>query len=188
MSSERSITSASMQRTLPGAPARIQWKTGSSSGYTPNFSRPPGSGRGCSAVQGYLHVASRLARVRFRPWLWPSGPSTLGSRRERMRSVCALPSNPPTPSAQSFSARSPLCPNGGWPRSWLRQAVSTTSGDRCSAVASSRPTCATSSECVRRFRAKSAGEAGLSTWVFAASRRSAAEWSTRARSRANPSR
>jgi hypothetical protein len=75
-------------------------------------------------------------------------------------------------SAQSLSARSPLWPNGGCPMSWLRHAVSTTSGDSSSAIASSRPTCATSSECVSRLRAKSAGLAGLSTCVFAARRRS----------------
>ena len=61
------MTSASMQRTRPGAPSRSQWKTASSSGYTPNLSRPPGSGTGWAAVQGYLHVASRLARVRLSP-------------------------------------------------------------------------------------------------------------------------
>src|SRR5690606_339295 len=76
----------------------------------------------------------------------------------------------------------------GCPRSWLRHAVSTTSAETPRALASSRPTCATSSEWVRRLRAKSAVLAGLSTWVFAASRRSAAECSTRARSREKSSR
>ena len=61
------MTSASMQRTRPGAPSRIHRNVSSSSGYTPNLSRPPGSGTGCSAVHGYLQVASRLARVRFEP-------------------------------------------------------------------------------------------------------------------------
>ncbi len=108
MSSERSIASASMQRTRPGAPSRSQRKTGSSSAYTPNFRRPPESGSGRSAVQGYLHVASRLARVRLSPNGVPSAASTFGSSRVRMRRLCALPSNPPMSSAQSLSARSPL--------------------------------------------------------------------------------
>ena len=75
------MTSASMQRTRPGAPARIQWNRSSSSGYTPNFRRPPGSGIGFAAVHGYLHVASRLARVRLRPKLRPAASNTLGSSR-----------------------------------------------------------------------------------------------------------
>src|SRR6185312_15881799 len=65
-----------------------------------------------------------------------------------------------------------------------RHAVSTTSGSSPNRVASSRPTCATSSECVSRLRAKSNPAAGLSTCVFAASRRNALECSSRARSRA----
>src|SRR5690554_6848599 len=85
---------------------------------------------------------------------------------------------------QAFNARSPLWPKGGCPRSWARQAVSTTSGSRPRLVASFRPTCATSRECVSRFRAKSRPWVGLSTCVLAASRRSALECSSRARSRA----
>ena len=73
-----------------------------------------------------------------------------------MRSVCAFPSKPPISSAHSLSARSPLWPNGGWPRSWLRQAVSTTSGDRRSAVASSRPDLRD----LERVREAVAGEVG----------------------------
>ena len=141
-----------------------------------------------SAVHGYLQVASRLALVRLRPTERSLSSSTFASRRVRIRRDCAFPSKPPMSSAQSLSARSPLCPNGGCPRSWLRQAVSTTSAETPSATASSRPTWATSSECVSRLRAKSAVLAGLSTWVFAASRRSPAECSTRARSRAKSSR
>src|SRR5690606_4613074 len=45
-------------------------------------------------------------------------------------------------------------------------------------------TCATSSECVSRLRAKSSPAVGLSTCAFAARRRSALECSRRARSRA----
>src|SRR5690554_1177616 len=85
---------------------------------------------------------------------------------------------------QAFNARSPLWPKGGCPRSWARQAVSTTSGSRPRLVASFRPTCATSRECVSRFRAKSRPWVGLSTCVLAASLRSALECSSRARSRA----
>ena len=103
-----------------------------------------------------------------------------------MRSVCALPSNPPMSAAQSLSARSPLWPNGGWPRSWLRHAVSTTSGASRRAVASSRPTWATSSECVSRLRAKSArppGSAPASWRRGAAARGVQHAWPGRARSR-----
>ena len=66
------MTSASMHRTRPGAPARSQRNTASSSGYTPNLSRPPASGSGCSKVQGYLQAASRLALVRLSPKLAPA--------------------------------------------------------------------------------------------------------------------
>lgn len=112
----------------------------------------------------------------------PSTAKTLGSRRVRRRSVWALPSKPPWSAMISASARSPLCPNGGWPRSWARHAVSTTSGSHPSARPISRPTCATSRLCVRRVRTKSS-EPGPRTWVLAPSRRSAEEWTTRARSR-----
>src|SRR5665647_3155250 len=87
-------------------------------------------------------------------------------------------------SDQAFSAFSPLCPNGGWPMSCARQAVSTMSGSSPRRRASSRPIWATSSEWVSRLRAKSSPAVGLSTWVFAARRRSALECSSRARSRA----
>ncbi len=99
------MISASMQRRRPGAPSRIQRKTASSSGYTPNFRRPPGSGTGLSTVHGYLHVASRLARVRFSPTERSSSSRTFASSRERMRKDCAFPSNPPMGSAHSLSAR-----------------------------------------------------------------------------------
>ena len=108
----------------------------------------------------------------------------LASSRVSRRSVWALPSNPPIWRATSSSAASPLCPNGGCPRSWARQAVSTTSGSQPSACPSSRPTWATSRVWVRRVRTKSSVP-GPMTWVLAASRRSAAECRTRARSRAN---
>ena len=115
-------------------------------------------------------------------------PSTLGSSRMRIRSVWALPSNPPQPAPNSSSARSPLCPNGGWPMSWASPAVSTTSGSAPSSSAIARPIWATSSEWVSRVRGTpltSAPSPGPTTCVLPASRRSAAECSTRARSRAN---
>ncbi len=101
--------------------------------------------------QGYLVAASRVARVRLRP-TEPSGVNRLGSMRVSRRSDWALPSKPPQSWANSFSACSPLCPNGGWPRSWERQAASTRSGSQPRAAPSSRPTWAHSREWVRRVR------------------------------------
>ncbi len=101
-----------------------------------------------------------------------------------MRSVWALPSKPPHASLTSSSARSPLCPKGGWPRSWARAAVSTMSASQPSVRPRSRATWATSSVWVSRLRTKSS-VSGPTTWVFAASRRSAAECTSRARSRSN---
>src|SRR5205823_7988814 len=65
--------------------------------------RPPGP----ALNQGYLRVASRVARVRLRP-----APSVLGSSLVSRRRVWALPSKPPMPAASSLRAASPLCPNG----------------------------------------------------------------------------
>ena len=123
-------------------------------------------------------------RVRLRPRLRPSASNVLGSSRVSSRNVCALPSKPPTSAASSASARSPLCPNGGWPRSCARQAASTRSGSQPTATATSRPTWATSRVWVRRLRVKSSVD-GPTTWVLAASRRSAEECTMRARSRSN---
>lgn len=71
--------------------------------------------------------------------------------------------------------------------SWERQAASTRSGSQPRAAPSSRPTWAHSREWVSRVRglASQAGPRvpGVTTWVFPASLRSAAECSTRARSR-----
>ncbi len=66
----------------------------------------------------------------------------------------------------------------------MRQAVSTRSGSQPSARPISRPTWATSSECVSRVRTKSSLP-GPSTCVFAPRRRSPEECTTRARSRSN---
>ncbi len=181
-SSAKSITCASRQRRSPASGPRNHENTAVSSSYTPNFRSPARRGH------GYLVAASKHARVRLRPTLrppsTPSGAKVLASSRVSRRSVWALPSKPPTRPAASFSARSPLCPNGGWPRSWARHAVSTMSGSQPSVVASSRPICATSRLCVSRLRTKSSVP-GPTTWVLAASRRSIALCSTRARSRAN---
>ena len=179
------MTSASRQRTKPpGLPARIQSKTGRSSSYTPNL----GVGTGPRPRRhGYLVAASRLARVRLSPAGRPSGWTRLGSRRVRMRRVCALPSKPPMSAATSSRAVSPLWPKGGCPRSCARQATSTTSARHPSAPPNSRPIWATSRLCVSRLRTKSSLP-GPRTWVFADRRRSAAEWMRRPRSRAKSSR
>ena len=102
------------------------------------------------ASHGYFRVASRVARVRFRPV-----PGTLASSLVSSRRLCALPSKPPQPAATAASAYSPLWPNGGCPRSCARQAASTRSGSQPSAAPSSRPICAHSSECVSLVRGKS---------------------------------
>ena len=132
---------------------------------------------GRSQNQGYLRVASRVARVRFRP-----APRTFGSSRVSRRSDWALPSNPPASAASSLRAVSPLWPNGLWPMSCARQAASTRSGSQPISRPSSRPICAHSREWVSLVRGKSA-EPAVTTWVLAASRRSAALCRTRARSR-----
>src|SRR5690606_25353954 len=185
------MTCASKQMRAPGASLRSQSKTARSSSYTPNFGEA-GSVGWAPLGQGYLVAASSAARVRFRPTLVTSpvaGSVTkrLGSIRVSRRSDWALPSKPPQSSANSFSACSPLCPKGGWPRSWERQAASTRSGSQPRAAPSSRPTWAHSREWVRRVRglASQTGLAspGVTTWVLPARRRSAAECSTRARSR-----
>ena len=62
--------------------------------------------------------------MRFRPRV-AEGP---GSSRVRTRRVCALASNPPASPVISSRAASPLCPNGGWPRSWASPAVSSEDG------------------------------------------------------------
>src|SRR5699024_9222323 len=113
-----------------------------------------------------------------------AGPVPWRSRRVSRRRVWALPSKPPKSFARSSRTFSPLWPKGGWPRSWERQAASTTSGSQPSSAPMSRPTCATSREWVSRVRTKSL-EPAPSTWVFAPRRRSAEECSTRARSRWN---
>ena len=93
--------------------------------------------------------------MRLSPALRPSSRVVFASSRVSSRNDCALPSKPPMSAAAWSSATSPLCPNGGWPRSCARQAVSTRSGSQPSAAPSSRPTCAHSSECVSRVRGKS---------------------------------
>ena len=80
-----------------GAPSLIQANTSASSAYTPYLTSPARAG------QGYFSVASRVARVRFSP-----APGTLASSRVSSRRLCALPSNPPQPAANSASADSPL--------------------------------------------------------------------------------
>ena len=126
-SSAQSMTCASRQRARlrAGDPARSQSKTGSVVGVHAELAL-----RRSRRAQGYLQAASRLARVRLSPADPPSGPTTLASSRVSTRSVCALPSKPPHACAASSRASSPLCPNGGWPRSWASPAVSTTSGSQ----------------------------------------------------------
>ena len=127
-------------------------------------------------------LANKLARVRFSPLATPLASTTLGSSRTNRRKVWALPSNPPASAAHSESAHSPLCPKGGWPISWAKQAVSTTSASTPTRLASSRPIWATSREWVSRFLAKSSPAVGERTWVLAARRRSADECNSRPRS------
>ena len=132
---------------------------------------------------GYLHDASSEARVRLSPTLrpvgarrpWPpAGSGCAGSAR--------CPRSLRTRRATDASAASPVCPNGGCPRSWARHAVSTRSGSAPRTWPIPRPICAHSSEWVSRVRGKSLSP-GTTTWVLSARRRSADEWSTRARSR-----
>src|SRR5919202_1402054 len=178
------MTWASRQRRSPGAPARSQANTSASSGYTPNL---PGTGPS-PRRQGYLVQASNVARVRLSPPGTPVAPSTtFGSRRVSTRRVWAFPSKPPIPAATASRAASPLWPKGGWPRSWARQAASTTSPSQPSALPRSRPIWATSRLWVSRLRTKSS-VSGATTWVLAASRRSALECTIRARSRAKATR
>ena len=183
MSSDRSMTWHSMGLRASGAPVFSQRNTSSSSGYTQNFTpRPPSYLAASARVHGYLTAASSEALVRFTPADRPSEWKTFGSSRVSRRSVCALPSNPPMPAAMSASARSPLWPNGGWPRSWHRHAQSTTSGSHPSMAPTCRPIWATSSVWVSLVRAKSSVPA-TRICVFAPSLRSADECTTRARSR-----
>src|SRR6185312_11981432 len=87
-----------------------------------------------------FHRRVQHRTVRLSPAGAPSGARILASNRVSARSVCALPSNPPQGAATASSAASPLCPYGGWPRSWARPAASTTSGSQPRAAPSSRPT------------------------------------------------
>ena len=50
--------------------------------------------------------------------LRPSNCAYLRSRAVTTRRLCALWSKPPKSCIAVSSARSPACPNGGWPRSW----------------------------------------------------------------------
>ncbi len=185
------MTWASKHLRSAGAPSRSHSKTGRSSSYAPNLTES-GSVGWPPRAHGYLVAASRQARVRLRPTLTccplaGSGTNRLGSSRVSRRSDWALPSKPPQSLANSLSASSPLWPKGGWPMSCERQAASTRSGSQPSAAPSSRPTWAHSSEWVRRVRGLASQSyervPGVTTWVFPARRRSAAECSTRARSR-----
>lgn len=187
------MTCASKHVRPAGAPSRAQAKTGRSSSYTPNFTEA-GSVGWAPRGQGYFVAASRAALVRLRPTLTGSPVSSdttnrLGSIRVSRRSDCAFPSKPPQSLAKSLRACSPLWPKGGWPMSCDRQAVSTRSGSQPRAAPSSRPTWAHSRECVRRVRALASQSwlrvPGVTTCVLPARRRSAAECSTRARSRWN---
>ncbi len=184
------MTWASTHWRRPATPSRSQSKTGASSSYTPNLTTNRGVPSACtppgpeapSRVHGYLVQASRVARVRLSPTEAPAESKVLASSRDSNRSVWALPSKPPQSWLSSARTRSPLWPNGGWPRSWASAAVSVMSGWQPSARARSRATCATSRLWVSRLRTKSS-VCGPTTWVLAASRRDAAACTTRARSR-----
>ena len=170
------MTCASRQRRPSGAPARSQSKTGRSSAYTPYLGSPGRRGH------GYFAVASSTARVRLSPAGAPSGPRTFASSRVSVRSVCALPSKPPHGLGDRVQRGLPVVPERRVAGSWASPAASTTSGSQPRAAPSVRAIWATSSEWVSRVRGKSA-EPASTTWVVAASRRSAEECSTRARSR-----
>ena len=88
----------------------------------------------------------RAARRRRRTWPPAGSGSAASGRCPRTRRTRA-PSRSSTPS--------PLCPNGGWPRSWASAAVSARSGWQPSGWARSRATWATSRLWVSRLRTKS---------------------------------
>ena len=134
--------------------------------------------------QGYFVQASSVARVRLSPTDLPSRRGSSPPAGSGCATSGRCPRSLRTPRSSSASTRSPLCPNGGWPRSCASAAVSTRSGWQPSARARSRATWATSREWVSRLRTKSS-VCGPKTWVLAASRRDAAAWTTRARSRSN---
>ena len=177
------MTWASRQRGAAGAPSRSHAKTVDVVGVDAELARrgrrprrPGVLGRGVEAGPG--QVETDAAPV--------GGPNVFASSRVSTRRVCALPSKPPHGCATSSSACSPLCPNGGCPRSWARQAVSTRSGSQPSGRPSSRPICATSREWVSRVRRKSdsvAAHAPASCRPAAAAPRRAAPWPGRARTR-----
>ena len=160
-----------------GAPVRSQSKTGRSSSYTPNLRRARGD-RG----HGYLVQASSVARVRLSPTERPSASTVLASSRVSSRRVCALPSKPPHgPPARAARARRCGRTAGGRGRGPAPRSRRCPAGDP-SARDRSRATWATSRLWVSRLRTKSS-ICGPCTWVLAASRRDAAAWTTRARSR-----
>ena len=176
-SSAQSITCASRQRRPPGgAPARSQSKTGRVVGVhtelaLPGPARPRILAGGVERGPGEVEPGRR-----------PSGPRTLASSRVSTRSVCALPSKPPQGCGELVQRVLAVVPERRVPE------VVGEPGDvhhvRVAAEPApiSRAICATSSEWVSRVRRKSSVPA-VCTWVLAASRRNAAECSTRARSR-----
>ncbi len=157
MSSDQSITWASRQRPPTGASCRSQRKTSQVVDVGAVLVRRRRAPR--PSATGTWQVASSAALVRLSPTLRsPSaGPAKAfaSSLREHAQASARCPRTHRTAGRPRRSACSPLCPNGGWPRSWASPATSTTSGSQPSTRPSSRPICATSRECVSRVRGKS---------------------------------
>ena len=171
------MTCASRQRRPSGAPRRNQRKTSRSSSYTPYL-------RGVSArVHGYLHAASSDRPGQVEPDAAPVRRERLGlqpgedPQALRVALEAAGRRPPPRPAPPRRCARTA----GGRGRAPGRRSRPGR-GRQPSALPSSRPIWAHSSEWVSRVRGKSLSP-GTTTWVLAASRRSADECSTRARSR-----
>ena len=144
--------------------------------------------------QGYLVAASSAARVRFRPTLTSSsvvrrsGTNRLGSIRVSSRSDCALPSKPPQSCGDLVQRLFAVVPEGRVARGRARGRPSRPGPGRSRVPrpAPGRPgriPGSASAGCGGWRPRLGCVVPGVTTWVLPASRRSAAECSTRARSR-----
>jgi len=188
--STRSWTSVSI-RCEPRSPSTAM----SSAGRSPGASTPA---RTASSMSWLMYAMRSTRRTILpssvagspAPLEWRRMPSRTGSVRLRSsststtRSECSLWRNPvPKRSRrQASSTASPMCPNGGWPRSCPTPMASVRSSLRRSARATVRETCVTSSVWVSRVR-KWSPSGATNTCVLCFSRRKALLWTIRSRSR-----